>query len=157
MLDGAMQREVRGKTMAKKTTLRIISGGKKKSNGDIVNARSTVKHDHELGKRIRLRRVELGISQSELGKKLGLTFQQVQKYEKGVNRVGASRLQQVATALDVPVTFFFDGDGKSREVDSLLFIDSAFSLRLLRAYASVKTQAVQRQFVSLIESIAASE
>jgi hypothetical protein len=55
------------------------------------------------------------------------------------------------------VTFFFDGDGKSREVDSLLFIDSSFSLRLLRAYASVKSQAVQRQFVSLIESIAASE
>jgi hypothetical protein len=55
------------------------------------------------------------------------------------------------------VTFFFDGDGKSREVDSLLFIDSAFRLRLLRACASVKSQAVQRQFVSLIESIAASE
>jgi hypothetical protein len=66
-------------------------------------------------------------------------------------------LQQVATALDVPVTFFFDGDGKSREVESLLFVDSAFSLRLLRAYASVKSQAVQRQFVSLIESIAANE
>jgi len=68
-----------------------------------------------------------------------------------------ARLQQVATALDVPVTFFFDGDGKSREVDSLLFIDSSFSLRLLRAYSSVKSQAVQRQFVSLIESIAANE
>jgi transcriptional regulator with XRE-family HTH domain len=143
--------------MARKTTLRIISGGKKKSNGDGKNNRSTVKYDHELGMRIRLRRVEMKISQSELADKLGVTFQQVQKYEKGVNRVGASRLQQVATALDVPVTFFFDSDGKSREVDSLLFIDSAFSLRLLRAYASVKSQAVQRQFVSLIESIAANE
>jgi len=143
--------------MARKTTLRIISGGKKKSNGDGKNNRSTVKYDHELGMRIRLRRVEMKISQSELADKLGVTFQQVQKYEKGVNRVGASRLQQVATALDVPVTFFFDSDGKSREVDSLLFIDSAFSLRLLRAYASVKSQAIQRQFVSLIESIAANE
>jgi transcriptional regulator with XRE-family HTH domain len=143
--------------MARKTTLRIISGGKKKSNGDGKNNRSTVKYDHELGMRIRLRRVEMKISQSELADKLGVTFQQVQKYEKGVNRVGASRLQQVATALDVPVTFFFDSDGKSREVDSLLFIDSAFSLRLLRAYASVKSQAVQRQFVSLIEGIAANE
>jgi hypothetical protein len=66
-------------------------------------------------------------------------------------------LQQVATALDVRVTFFFDGVGKSREVDSLLFIDGAFSLRLLRAYGSSKSQAVQRQFVSLIESIAANE
>jgi len=143
--------------MAKKTKLRIISNIKKKSNDDSKNTRSTGKYDHELGMRIRLRRVEMKISQSELADKLGVTFQQVQKYEKGVNRVGASRLQQVATALDVPVTFFFDGDGKSREVDSLLFIDSAFSLRLLRAYASVKSQAVQRQFVSLIESIAANE
>ena len=143
--------------MAKKTKLRIISNNKKKSNDDSKNTRSTGKYDHELGMRIRLRRVEMKISQSELADKLGVTFQQVQKYEKGVNRVGASRLQQVATALDVPVTFFFDSDGKSREVDSLLFIDSAFSLRLLRAYASVKSQAVQRQFVSLIESIAANE
>jgi transcriptional regulator with XRE-family HTH domain len=157
MPDGALQREVRGKTMAKKTALRIVSTGKKKSSDDPKNPRSTGKYDNELGKRIRLRRVELGISQSDLAEKLGVTFQQVQKYEKGVNRVGASRLQQVATALNVPVTFFFDSDGKSREVDSLLFIDSAFSLRLLRAYASVKSQAVQRQFVSLIESIAASE
>ena len=115
------------------------------------------KYDHELGKRIRLRRVEQKLSQSDLADRLGVSFQQVQKYEKGVNRVGAARLQLVATALDVPVTLFFDGDGKSREVDSLLFIDSSFSLRLLRAYASVKSQAVQRQFVSLIESIAASE
>jgi len=81
----------------------------------------------------------------------------VQKYEKGVNRVGASRLQQIATALDVPLTFFYSGDGKPREVESLLFIDSSFSLRLLRAYSKVKDQAVQRQFVSLIESIAANE
>ena len=70
----------------------------------------------------------------------------------------AARLQQVATALDVPVTFFFDDDGLGkrakdgkREVESLLFIDSAFSLRLLRAYAAVKNQAVQRQFVTLTE------
>jgi transcriptional regulator with XRE-family HTH domain len=142
--------------MAKKTTRGIINNGKKKS-GSKHDPRSSGEHDVELGKRIRLRRVELKISQSELADQLGVTFQQVQKYEKGVNRVGAARLQLVATALDVPVTFFFDGDGKSREVESLLFVDSAFSLRLLRAYASVKSQAVQRQFVSLIESIAANE
>jgi transcriptional regulator with XRE-family HTH domain len=143
--------------MAKKTTLKIISNSKKKSKDEPKNTRSTGKHDHEIGMRIRLRRVELDISQSDLAAKLGVSFQQVQKYEKGMNRVGAARLQQVATALDVPVTFFFDGDGKSREVDSLLFIDSSFSLRLLRAYSSVKSQAVQRQFVSLIETIAANE
>ena len=149
--------------MARKTTPGITSSGKKKLNYNVA-ARSTGKHDIELGKRIRLRRVEMDFSQSGLAKRIGVTFQQVQKYEKGVNRVGASRLQQIATALDVPVTFFFDDDGLGkrasdgkREVESLLFVDSAFSLRLLRAYAAVKNQALQRQFVSLIESIAASE
>ena len=119
--------------------------------------RSAGKPDIEMGKRIRLRRVEQRISQAELGQKLGVSFQQVQKYEKGVNRVGAARLQQIATALDVPVTFFYDGDGKSREVESLLFLDSAFSLRLLRAYSKIKDQTVQRQLVSLMESIAAED
>jgi transcriptional regulator with XRE-family HTH domain len=115
--------------------------------------RSAGKHDLELGKRIRLRRVEQGISQAELGSRIGISFQQVQKYEKGVNRVGAARLQQIATALDVPVTFFYDGDGKAREVDSLLFLDSSFSQRLLRAYAAIKDQTIQRQLVTW-ESIA---
>jgi transcriptional regulator with XRE-family HTH domain len=115
--------------------------------------RSAGKPDIEMGKRIRLRRVEQRISQAELGQKLGVSFQQVQKYEKGVNRVGAARLQQIATALDVPVTFFYDGDGKSREVESLLFLD----IRLLRAYSKIKDQTVQRQLVSLMESIAADD
>ncbi len=106
-----------------------------------MKQRSAGKPDIELGKRIRLRRVEMKISQAELGDKLGVSFQQVQKYEKGVNRVGAARLQQIATALDVPVTFFYDGDNKAREVESLLFLD----------------QTVQRQLVSLMESIAANE
>jgi transcriptional regulator with XRE-family HTH domain len=149
--------------MARKTTLSIVSNRKKKSSAG-KSPRSSGKSDVEFGARIRLRRLEMKISQAELADKLGVSFQQVQKYEKGVNRVGAARLQQVATALDVPVTFFFDDDGLGkrasdgkREVESLLFIDSAFSLRLLRAYASVKSQTVQRQFVSLIESIAANE
>src|SRR2546421_5196610 len=104
-----------------------------------MKQRSARKPDIEMGKKIRLRRVEQRISQSDLGEKLGVSFQQVQKYEKGVNRVGASRLQQIATALDVPVTFFYDSDSKTREVESLLFLDSAFSLRLLRAYSRIKS------------------
>ena len=106
-----------------------------KSIAKKMKQRSAGKSDIELGKRIRLRRVEQKISQAELGEQLGVSFQQVQKYEKGVNRVGAARLQQIATALNVPVTFFYDGDSKAREVESLLFLDSAFSLRLLRAYS----------------------
>jgi transcriptional regulator with XRE-family HTH domain len=119
-----------------------------------MKQRSAGKPDIEMGKKIRLRRVEQRISQSDLGEKLGVSFQQVQKYEKGVNRVGASRLQQIASALDVPVTFFYDSDNKTREVESLLFLDSAFSLRLLRAYSRIKSQAGQRQLVTLMESIA---
>jgi transcriptional regulator with XRE-family HTH domain len=128
------------------------------------NQRSSGPQDIELGKRIRLRRVEQEISQGELGKALGVTFQQVQNYEKGVNRVGAAQLQQIATTLDVPVTFFYEDvkAGKKaidekREVDSLLFLDSSFGLKLLRAYASVKDKNLQRQFVLLIESIVANE
>src|SRR5205085_11853865 len=113
--------------------------------------------DIELGKRIRLRRVEQKISQGELGAKLGVSFQQGQKYEEGVNRVGAARLQQIAYAPGVPVTVFYDGDNKAREVESLLFLDSAFSARLRRAYSKIKDQTVQRQLVSLMESIAANE
>jgi len=129
-----------------------------KSVAKKTKQRSAGKPDIELGKRIRLRRVEMNISQAELGEKLGVSFQQVQKYEKGVNRVGAARLQQIAEALNVPVTFFYDdGDNKAREVESLLFLDSAFSLRLLRAYARIKDQTVQRQLVSLMESIAGNE
>src|SRR5882672_5612129 len=110
-----------------------------KSAAKKMKQRSAGKPDIELGKRIRLRRVEQKISQAELGDKLGVS------------------LQQIATALDVPVTFFYDGDNKAREVESLLFLDSAFSLRLLRAYSKIKDQTVQRQLVSLMESIAANE
>jgi transcriptional regulator with XRE-family HTH domain len=141
-----------GASRPKDSRNRMIKSAAKK-----MKQRSAGKPDIELGKRIRLRRVEQKISQAELGDKLGVSFQQVQKYEKGVNRVGAARLQQIATALDVPVTFFYDGDGKAREVESLLFLDSAFSLRLLRAYSKIKDQTVQRQLVSLMESIAANE
>lgn len=121
-----------------------------------MHARAAGQSDVELGKRIRLRRVELDISQAELGEKLGVSFQQVQKYEKGVNRVGATRLTQIADALGVPTTFFYDNDDpKNREVESLLFTDSSFSLRLLRSYTKIKDQGVQRQLVNLMESIAA--
>src|SRR5580704_1631463 len=116
--------------MARKTTLRLSVAAKGTAISKI--------HGRPVSTML-VRRVEMDFSQAELAKRIGVTFQQVQKYEKGVNRVGASRLQQVATALDVPVTFFFDDDGLGkrasdgkREVESLLFIDSAFSLRLDR-------------------------
>ena len=65
--------------------------------------------DKHVGSRVRMRRMMLGMSQEKLGDALGLTFQQVQKYEKGTNRIGASRLQQISLILQVPVAFFFEG------------------------------------------------
>ena len=80
-----------------------------------------------MGRRIRLRRQEKGISQRELAGHLGLTFQQLQKYEKGINRIGAARPQQIAEMLGVDKSFFYDGDGKEPDVDSLLVVNSGFS------------------------------
>ncbi|MCL2713148.1 MAG: helix-turn-helix domain-containing protein [Alphaproteobacteria bacterium] len=114
-------------------------------------------HDVEIGRRIRLRRIELKISQGELGERLGVSFQQVQKYEKGVNRVVAGRLRQIAAALSVPVTFFYEGNDRERQADSLRFMDSAFSLRLLRAYRKIRNHAIQRQLVALVELIGGTE
>jgi transcriptional regulator with XRE-family HTH domain len=73
--------------------------------------------DRHIGRRIRLRRISIGMSQERLGELLGLTFQQVQKYEKGMNRVGAGRLVDVAGALGVPVSYFFEGYVKATSPD----------------------------------------
>lgn len=111
--------------------------------------------DIEIGKLMRLRRVELGLSQETLGIALGVTFQQVQKYEKGVNRVSASRLQAIATTLEMPIHEFYRKDTRSGvEMHSMLFDDPSFGLRLLRAYSAIKDVSVQRHFVTLMESVA---
>lgn len=121
--------------------------------------RSSGPADLAMGQIIRLRRVEMRLSQTDLGQKLGVSFQQIQKYEKGLNRVGASRLQEIARVLDVPMTFFFPRDNgaaaaRQTEINSLLFRDSSFSLRMLRAYAAIPDQRVQRALVSMMEAFA---
>ena len=130
---------------------------KPRSSSTKLSPRSTVDADIEMGRRIRLRRRETGISQTELAGHLGLSFQQVQKYEKGINRVGAALLQQIAEVLGVDIPFFYDGDGKEPDVDSLLVVNRVFSLRLLRAYTAIKNKTVQRRLVILVEMIAASQ
>lgn len=109
--------------------------------------------DREVGRRIRLRRQELGISQTKLGDALKVSFQQVQKYEKGVNRVSAGRLQQIAGILQVPIMFFYDDLGKgSSEISTLL--ESAYALRVLKAFSKIKDRNLQRRAVELIEAMA---
>ena len=118
--------------------------------------KSTTAHDVEVGQRIRARRMAKGMSQTELGNLLGVTFQQVQKYEKGVNRVGAGRLVRVGEALDVPVSFLFGATdiGSEDTRANHGFIDTSYSLRLLRAFSRIPPGSVQRAVVDLVESIA---
>ena len=103
--------------------------------------------DKDIGQRILLRRVELGMSQQTLASALGVTFQQIQKYENGINRVNAPRLQQIAISLRVPFSFFYDGSKSSdeqQEVESLLALDAALGLRLLRVYKAINSPQLRR-------------
>src|SRR5882672_10885456 len=98
------------------------------------------------------------MSPTELGNLLGGTFPEGQKYEKGVNRVGAGRLVRVAEALDAPVSFFFGatdtGIGSSETRAILGFLDTSYALRLLRAFSRIPQNEVQRAVVDLVESLA---
>jgi len=133
-----------------------------------MKQRSAGKPDIELGKRIRLRRVEQKISQAELGDKLGVSFQQVQKYEKGTNRVGASRIQQISEILQVPVSFLFEGgpsgtargDGDSEGTSPAYvsdFLATAEGLALTRAFTRITDAKLRRSIVEMVEQIAARE
>ena len=89
-----------------------------KTSDKHVRARRADSRDAEVGRRVRSRRLECRLSQTELADRIGVTFQQVQKYEKGVNRIGAGRLQRISEALEVPISFFFSGSaagGSSRD------------------------------------------
>jgi transcriptional regulator with XRE-family HTH domain len=121
--------------------------------------------DKHAGKRLRERRNELGMSQSSLADAIGLTFQQVQKYEKGMNRMGSSRLQQVADVLKVPVIFFFeDAPGQpklSSKAPSVMYISKFLATldgqALIRAFTKIGSAKVRRSIVMLVDNIAGTE
>jgi len=130
--------------------------------------------DRHVGSRVRMRRVLLGMSQEKLGEALGLTFQQVQKYEKGTNRIGASRLQQISRSLDVPPAFFFEGapafeaaPGSERQVTGVAedaspayisdFLSTAEGLHLNMAFARIQDPKIRKRIVDLVASIAGEE
>jgi transcriptional regulator with XRE-family HTH domain len=121
--------------------------------------------DQRIGDQVRTRRLLVGMTQEKLGDALGVSFQQVQKYEKGANRISASRLRQIASALDVPVTHFYDAvDG----ADGAQVLDGgadghaadpargAQGLRLMRAFGRVEDALVRQRILDLVESVAAS-
>jgi transcriptional regulator with XRE-family HTH domain len=123
-----------------------------------MSVKTPVPQDEVVGRRMRARRLQLGLSQQALGDALGISYQQVQKYEKGVSRIGAGRLQQVAKILTVPVSFFFDEKlGGSQEGGEVLaFLDTPHSLRLVQAFARMPDRFIQQRIVQLVEQIAAS-
>jgi transcriptional regulator with XRE-family HTH domain len=114
--------------------------------------------DIEVGRRVRTFRLERSFSQEKLGDALGLTFQQVQKYEKGTNRIGAGRLQHIAEILGVSVTDFFTEQKRSGSGPSEIFelLHTGASLRLLRAYSRIRDPRVQQAVAQLVERIADS-
>ena len=124
--------------------------------------------DRHVGARLRMRRMLIGMSQEKLGDAIGLTFQQVQKYEKGTNRIGASRLQQIGQILGVPPAFFFEdmpeavpsGQMSLAEDDSsslLSFLSSAEGLLLTKAFIRIRGAKVRRKVIDLVSAFADSE
>lgn len=123
--------------------------------------------DVHVGSRIRLRRNMLGLSQEKLGESLGITFQQIQKYEKGTNRVGASRLQAISAILTVPVSFFFEdapgsspttqaGFAEDNEATYVVdFLNSNEGVQLTRAFTKITDPKVRRKIIDLVKSLAA--
>lgn len=115
--------------------------------------------DVEVGRRLHLLRIERNVSQTDLASRLGVSFQQIQKYEKGINRVAAGRLKAVADYLDVPITYFF-GAPKTATAEGkkvFEFVETANALRLLRAFANIKTKKQQNALVELAEEMAAGK
>ena len=121
--------------------------------------------DKHVGSRVRMRRMMLNMSQEKLGDALGLTFQQVQKYEKGTNRIGASRLQQISQILQVPVEFFFEGapnlmgSGRApKDAPSASYVSDFLAtsegLSLTKAFTRIKEPKLRRRIVDLVEEIA---
>jgi transcriptional regulator with XRE-family HTH domain len=121
--------------------------------------------DKHVGSRVRMRRMMLGMSQTTLGNALGLTFQQVQKYEKGTTRLSAGKLQQSAHTLQVPVTFFFEGapvvpgTPKAKDASPMPdyvseFLATSDGLALTKAFRLIKNKKLRRRIVDLVEGIA---
>ncbi|MEA2953112.1 MAG: hypothetical protein QOJ96_2632 [Alphaproteobacteria bacterium] len=124
--------------------------------------------DKHVGSRVRMRRMMLGMSQEKLGDALDLTFQQVQKYEKGTNRIGASRLQQIGHFLQVPVSFFFEGapdvPGTTRGMGEAPspayiadFLSTSDGLALTKAFMRIKDAKLRRRIVDLVAQIAGDD
>ncbi|MCX7358520.1 MAG: helix-turn-helix transcriptional regulator [Alphaproteobacteria bacterium] len=115
--------------------------------------------DKKVGQRVRSRRLEIGMSQERLAELLGVTFQQVQKYEKGVNRIAVSRLLDIATSLEISASRFFDGlEKRGVAEDSTDYVNDALATpegaQLMALFAGIKSQKVRRRVLDLVKAVA---
>ena len=136
----------------------------------VANQKQPNPIDVHVGSRLRLRRTMAGLSQEKLGKQLGITFQQIQKYEKGTNRIGASRLQEIAEILKAPISYFFEdapstnkepneaagsGFSESSGADYVVdFLSSSEGLQLNRAFIKIEDAKVRRKVIDLVKVLA---
>ena len=124
--------------------------------------------DVHVGGRLRMRRILIGMSQEKLGENLAVTFQQIQKYEKGSNRISASRLYDISRILDVPVQFFFDdikdgngtkksnGQEQSDDFRMIDFLSNADGAQLVRTFSGIEDAGIRRNIIDLVKSISDS-
>jgi transcriptional regulator with XRE-family HTH domain len=124
--------------------------------------------DKHVGSRVRMRRMMLAMSQGKLGDALGITFQQVQKYEKGMNRIGAGRLQEISRILQVPIAFFYENasDGSALNTSeqgtrsqALIddFVSSPEGLKLVQSFTRIESAMVRRRIVALVQEVASHD
>ena len=157
-------------TTGKKTTAEMAEGLPPSIERSAMAARKPHHIDVHVGSRVRLRRMFIGMSQEKLGEQMRLTFQQIQKYEKGTNRIGASRLFQLADVLGVPVGFFFEGlqtQGQragaagfaepQSETYVMDFLDSREGVELNRAFVRIKDPKVRKSIVDMVRAMADTE
>ena len=134
------------------------------SEGALTKAATAI--DKHVGRRVRMRRMLIGMTQEKLGEALGLTFQQVQKYEKGTNRIGASRLHQIASILGVPVEFFYEGapalGGKASASELPASYGSEFlatpeGVQLMKAFTRIRNERIRRRVIDLLLALGDTE
>ena len=119
--------------------------------------RRSDKRDIEVGRRVRSFRLQKGLSQEKLADQLGVTFQQVQKYEKGTNRIAAGRLQRIAEILEIPITEFFLPQRGVETVPGAIsnVVDTTATLRLVRSYSRIRDARLQQAVLYFVEQVAA--
>ena len=141
--------------LIRKTPIRTVAAHEVHPFKSVPMAKRVTARDVSVGHRIRALRLQRNLTQTALADRLDITFQQVQKYEKGTNRVGAGRLADIADILEVPVSYFFEDAAISPSAKPLLELaDTAGALRLFQAYDRINGDTVQKALIRLAEAIA---